>query len=140
MVDLYELMIVGTLLFHIEQIAILISIYHDGAGWKFRSSRVKGHSQLRPVAATWKIALVIFAISLFIIPIIGALLYDQLVSFVNSIKYNFLIIISGLIGAFFFIWHYFVEKDWNRAQILLLIISFGILGIMIYLNLFITQQ
>ena len=61
---LYYQIIAGSLLFIIEQILLLIVVYRDEAGWKFRFSRVEDYSDLRPVQATWRVAMVIFAISI----------------------------------------------------------------------------
>jgi len=134
LIGLYNQLIAGSFLFIIEQILLLIVVYNDGAGWKFRFSTVEDYTNLRPVQATWKVAFVIFLISLIIIPITGYFFFDSLVNYAKSLQYNFLVLFSALIGAFFIIWHYAVGKDWNIPQILLIILEFLILGILFYIN------
>jgi len=131
---LYYQIIAGSSLFIMEQILLLIALYKDKAGWKFRFSKVEDYSNLRPVQATWRVAVVIFAISIVTVPIIGVLIFDSLVSYVKSLQYNFLILVSFSLGAFFLIWHYGVGKDLNIQQGLLLILEFLILGILFYIN------
>jgi len=131
---LYYQIIAGSLLFIIEQTLLLIVVYRDKAGWKFRFSRIKDYSNLRPVQATWKVAMVIFAVSIIIVPIIGILVFDSMVSYVKSLQYNILILISSLLGAFFLTWHYGVGKGLNFQQVLLLVLEFLILGILFYIN------
>lgn len=121
--NFYNLLLVASFLFFFEQISLLIVMYRNNAGWHFRFSSVEGYRNLNPIVATWKIASVIFLVTLVIIPIMGYLFSDSLATYANSLQYNFLIFISAFLGAFFFIWHYIVVKDWNKLQVAILTIS-----------------
>src|SRR5438128_1784125 len=104
LVGLYYEVHLASFLFFFEQIVLLICMYKDGSGWKFRFQRVHGHGNLRSIAATWKITLFIFTLSLLIIPAIGFLYHHPIIDYIKSLKFHYLILISGLTGAFFFIW------------------------------------
>lgn len=131
---LHDEIYLAAFLFFFEQIALLIFIYKDNAGWKFRFQNVHGYGNLHPVAATWKVALFIFTLSLFIIPAIGFLYHDPLINYIKSLRYHILILISGLTGAFFFIWHYVVKKNWNLPQGILLGVSIMLFAVVFYIN------
>ncbi|KAF6247124.1 hypothetical protein C6990_05435 [Nitrosopumilus sp. b3] len=120
---IYNVALVGAFLFFLEEIAILLSIYRDNAGWHFRFKRVKGHKNLRPLVATWKIATLLFFLTVFVIPAVGIMFSETLIDFVDSLEYKFLILASGLTAMFFFMWHYIVGMGWNWMQVVLLIAS-----------------
>jgi len=136
LIGLYNQLIAGSFLFILEQIILLISVYRDDAGWHFRFSTLEDYTNLRPVQSTLKIALIIFTICLVVVPATGYFIFDSLVNYVKSLQYNFLVLVSALIGAFFLIWHYVVGKEWNNEQILIIIIEFVLLGILFYINYF----
>lgn len=137
-IGLYYALTVASMLFHLEQIIILIVVYQDSAGYHFRGSKIKGYGNLKPIASTFKVALFLFSTMLVIIPIIGYIFYDPISEYVKALEYNFLILPSGLLGAIFFIWHYIVKKKWNKAQVGLLLGSFALMGIALGLNYFVT--
>jgi hypothetical protein len=133
-VGIYFALIVTSFLFLIEQILLLIIVHKDKSGWKIRFSRIPNYPNLRPIQATWKIAVIIFMISLVFVPIAGIMFSDSLVNYAKSLQYGFLALFSLLIGAFFFIWHYLVGKEWNVAQVFLIILEFLILAILVAIN------
>ena len=133
-IGLYYALTVASMLFHLEQVILLIVIYEDGAGYKFRGSKIKGHGNLKPIANTAKVALFIFSTTLVIVPIAGYLFYDIIIEYTKTLEYHFLILPSGFLGAFFFIWHYMIKKKWNKAQVTVLILSFVLMSIVFGMN------
>lgn len=133
LVGIYYLFMIGAIFFHIEQIILLILIHKDGAGYKFRFSKIKGHPNLNPIANTGMIALIMLLITLVIMMIVG-ILQDTIIKYMKSLDYNILVIISGYIGALFLIWHFIVGKKWNKKQWALLISSLVVLGIFFIIN------
>ncbi len=133
-VELYYTLTVASFLALLEEIIIFIILEKDDAGWKLRFSSVEHYTNLRPLIATWKAAFIIFLITLVVLPVFGSLAWDYLVGTVKTLEYNFLLLISGLISTFVWIWHYTIGKGWNIQQGLLLISSLIILGILIWIN------
>lgn len=133
---LYNLLIASSFFFLSEQLLLLIIMYKDKAGWKFRFARAQGYPNLRPVQATALVALVIFIISLVSFPIISYFFFDTLVSFAESLKYGWVGLPSLMCGAFFFIWHYIVGKNWNKAQYGLVALQVLLMMLVVILNVF----
>ena len=136
-VEVYYGLIASSFFFMIEQILLLTIVYKDESGWKLRFSRIPNYPNLRPIQKTRKIALIIFTISLVLVPIVGFLFFDSLVSYAKSLQYNFLALFSLISGAFFFIWHYIVGKKLNVAQGFLICLQLLLLGILFYENYFV---
>ncbi|MGB6464402.1 MAG: hypothetical protein WBF38_09295, partial [Nitrosotalea sp.] len=91
---------------------------------------VEGYDNLNPIVATWKIATVVFLVSLVAIPVIGYLFSDTISNYVKSLQYNFLILPSAFLGAFFLIWHNI--KNWNLPQVIIFIASVILFAIPFY--------
>lgn len=127
--------LVGTSFFFLfEQIILLALIYKDKAGWKIRFVRVRGHPNLTPVQKTIKITAIVFVISLFLMPLLGLAFSDSIVNYVENLQWGFIALLSLLAGAFFFIWHYLVEKKWNKIQVCLVILQAVLIMLLIILN------
>lgn len=133
----YYGMVASSFFYIIENVLLLALVYEDASGWKLRFSRIQNYPNLRPIQATWKIALIIFSVSLLLIPLAEFSFSDSLISYAKTLQYGFFGLFSLLTGAFFLAWHYIVGKDWNRSQILLVVLQFLFFAILIYLNYFV---
>ncbi|MFZ3077087.1 MAG: hypothetical protein WA139_01400 [Candidatus Aenigmatarchaeota archaeon] len=135
MVDIFSILIDFTsfaIIFLIGEVIEWFLLVNDGAGWHFRFGHAEGYSKLNPVISTFKVALILFVIILFITPFLLPQIWNTLVvNLVKSTEYWFLLAIGSITFTFLWIWHHIVGKDWNWKQYVLLIIT--IISLVIYL-------
>jgi hypothetical protein len=134
---LYYVLIASSFFFLAEQMLLLIIMYKDDSGWKLRFSKIPDYPNLKPIQATLKIAFIIFLVSVVLFPILGFVFSSFVISYAQTLQYGIFALFSLFTGAFFFIWHYIVGKEWNAGQVALIVLQFVFLAILLYVNYFI---
>lgn len=132
--SIYNTLLVGSIVAIIEEIIFLLTLYRDEAGWHFNFPTLEDFENLRPLISLDKVALIIFSISIIGIPLLSLIFYDPIANYAKGLHYNFLLLISALIGVFFVILRCVVGDEWDWKQAMLILGFCLPLLLLIYFN------
>ena len=103
--------------FFIPEALAWIFIEKHNNRFKFRFSSVAGHSNLKPFAKTWLVALVILFIAVFSGDIFSLIMDQSIMEWLSSFGSQLWLLSLALMGfTFLWIYNYILEKKWDKIS------------------------
>ena len=120
------------LYFFVPELLIWIFILKKGNRFSFRFSSIEGHSQLKPFAKTWIVAIVILFITIFSQDIFEFFIGQTIHNLLIGLGFRLILITLALTGfSFLWVYNYLLEKRMDKISWSIIVITI-ILGIIFF--------